>query len=477
MRTLLMLLIVLVCLPMYGQEWINFGKAKECTKDSVYLAVKSPLYKDFKYEGDMVLYKDQSGKFAVTVPVISSSLKQDAMRIPGTVTVVGTGAEQVITYEFLNVEGRYTTNLLELFKGNDTPGEIYTPVEEVDPFSNPEEYGYTHYLSFTSDLQKRISTKSLEGGRENLRIVIKGKPKDAMGLIYYLGAKVAKVGKEANFRREGKYKIPDSGLEIVCKASNSSVLGHSILPGKYGLVGIDPAEEITCLFYTVKGSPEQIKSAANFLLKDMKCNAVFAPKKKEYSGSYGDIKKYEQDIVVDGIVIRIEVTAYSTDMKLQMSVSEKQPEPKRKLKSDYDIGGLEYKEMSAMRLTQILDSLATNTKEIEKKEITKPSENPFKRKPKVIGILEYKYCNYFYEKDWAVIDSIEGTTEVIESEICYRMPTNRREIEPNLYITEDLRVLIKKVGDKTRYYKCLKNPSTYQRIGDGPDGILFKTNQ
>lgn len=472
-----MLLITLVGLPMYGQEWVNFGEAKECIKDSVYLAVKSLLYKDYKYEGDMVLYKDQSGKFALTVPVISSSLKQDAMRVPGTVTVVGTGTEQVITYEFLNVDGRYTSNLLELFEGNGIPGEVITPVKEADPFANAEEYGYSHYLSYTADLQKKISTKRLEGGCENLRIVIKSKPEDAIGLMFYLGAK---VGKKASFQRKGIYKIPENGMQITCDASNKFVLSQS----EYSYMGFtESKDEITCLSYSARGNPEQIKSVANFLLKSMKCNVAFAPQQTKASSTVSDIKEYEQFVVADSIVIYIVVTDYSTWMDLTMRVSEKQPEPKRELKSEYDIGGLEYENMSAMRLTQILDSLAVSTKEIKKVEITKPTENPFKRKPKIVGVLEYKYCNYFFEKDWAVIDVTEGATEVVESEICNKTPnsswkpiTKRKEIDTNLCITIDGLILMKKIGEKTRYYKCLVNPRSYQSTLDKPNPLPYIIN-
>lgn len=240
MKKIVMLLISLIVLPMYGQEWINFGKMKECTKVPAYFTVTNePYYRIYKIEGNTVIHKDVyknphenllkpfSELPEVRVPVVSFS-KNDKqplgmVTVHGTVTVVGTGDEQVITYEFLNIDGNYSSPLITLFSGNEKPVEFWSPVKATDPFADSEEYGYSHYFSYTSSLQKRISTKSL--GRvnginvTNVRIVIKSKPKDAVGLMAYLGAKLGT--KEASPKiGGGTYKISENGKEIACSADN-----------------------------------------------------------------------------------------------------------------------------------------------------------------------------------------------------------------------------------------------------------------
>lgn len=233
-------------------------------------------------------------------------------------------------------------------------------------------------------------------------------------------------------------------------------------------------DEVTYLRYSTEGSPEEIKSVANFLLKSLKCNTAFAPKKIDDTSS-SDTKRYKQFIVSDSLEISISIYDYSKYMNFRMGVWKKQPKPKRKLKSDFDIGGPEYKEILAMRLTEILDSLAANPTRVEKKEImSKPSQSLFAKKPKVIAVLEYKYCNYFYHEDWIVIDVLEGTTDIAETEIKereypYTKPlanSSRENIDTDLHITQSRKILIKKIGEKTRYY--ILQRGDYYRDGSLP---------
>lgn len=318
-----MLLISLIVLPMYGQEWINFGKMKECTKVPVYFTVTDdPYYRFYKFEGNTVIYIDvyeqlhkPSDKLPeVRVPVVSFSKngKQPLgmVTIPGTVTVVGTGDEQVITYEFLNINGSYSRHLIDLFAWNEKPVEFWSPVKVTDPFADSEEYGYRHYFSYTSSLQKRISTRSLgwvdDINVTNVRIVIKSKPKDAVGLMAYLGAKLGT--KEASPRAGGTYKIPENGKEIACSAENER--------------NNERKDEVTYLHYSAEGSPEEIKSVANFLLKSLKCNTAFAPKKTDDTSS-SNTKKYKQFIVSDSLEISISISDYSEYMNFRMGVWKK----------------------------------------------------------------------------------------------------------------------------------------------------------